>query len=79
MKFVKKILFLLILLVGLSVASMAQKPDDPKKNPPPKNPPPVINPGKGNPNPPKGDNKPKKPNGGVAIVLRRKENGIELG
>jgi len=77
MKFVKKILFVFVLLGGLSLASMAQKNDDPKKLPP-KNPPPVINPGKGNQNPPKGDNKPKKPNGGAAVVFWRSENGPEL-
>lgn len=76
MRFVKKILFIFVLLAGLSAVSMAQKGDDQKK-PPPKNPPPVINPGKGNQNPPKGDNKPKKPNGGEAVLWRR-ENKIEI-
>jgi hypothetical protein len=74
MKFVKRILFMFALLAGLSAASMAQKGQDPKK-PPPKDPPPVINPGK--PNPPKGENKPKKPGGGQA-GLRRKKNSDEL-
>jgi hypothetical protein len=77
MKFLKKILFIFVLLGGLSVASMAQKNDDQKK-PPPKNPPPVINPGKGNQNPPPkgGGDKPKKPSGAEA-VLWRKDNGAE--
>ena len=77
MKFVKKMLFIFALLAGLSVASIAQKNDDQKKTPP-KQPPPVINPGKGNQNQPKGDNKPKKPNSGVAVVSRRRENAAEL-
>ena len=76
MKLVKQILFTLILVAGLSVASMAQKGGGDGKNPPPKNPPPVINPGKGNPppreNPPKGGgDKPKKP--GFAFIVRRDE------
>jgi len=75
MRLVKEIIFMFVLLAGLSVASMAQKGDDPKKTPP-KQPAPSVNPGKGN-NQPKGENKPKKPNGGQA-VLRRKENGVEL-
>jgi hypothetical protein len=63
-------MFLFVLIGGISVASMAQKGEDPKK-PPKKDPPPVINPGKGNQNPPKSDNKGKKPNGGQAILWRK--------
>jgi hypothetical protein len=74
-KLIKKIIFMFVLLAGLSFAAMAQKGDDPKKTPP-KAPAPSVNPGKGQ-NPPKGDNKTKKPNGGQAM-LRRKESDAEL-
>jgi hypothetical protein len=75
MKLVKHLIFSLVLIGGMSVASMAQKGGDQK--PPPKNPPPVINPGKGNPTPaPKGGDKPKKPGGGTALVIKRDENLI---
>lgn len=67
----------LVLVGGLSVASMAQKGQDPKKGPPPKEKPPVINPGKNNPPPPKNDDKHKKP-GGYEAVLFLKENKIEV-
>jgi hypothetical protein len=70
MKLVKQILFALIMVVGLSVASMAQKGGDDKKNPPPKEKPPVINPGKGNPQP-RETPKPKKP--GMAFFVWRDE------
>ena len=75
-KVVKKILMALVLVGGLSVASMAQRGQDPKK-PPPKQPPPVINPGKQNPPPKNGGDKPKKPGRGEAFFLL-KENRIEL-
>ena len=69
---VKKILFMFVLVVGLSLTSMAQKGDDKKKTPPKGNAP-VINPGKGNNPPPrgnpKGGDKPKKPGGGEAFLL----------
>lgn len=71
-----KILFAFVLVGGLSVASMAQRGQDPKK-PPPKQPPPVINPGKQNPPPPKNDDKRKKPGGFEAVLLFR-DNRIEL-
>jgi hypothetical protein len=67
----------LVLVGGLSVASMAQRGQDPKK-PPPKEKPPVINPGgKNNPPPRNGGDKPKKPGRGEAFYLV-KENSIEL-
>jgi len=76
-KIVKKILMALVLVGGLSVASMAQRDGD-KQRPPKKPPPPVINPGKNNPPPPKnGGDKPKKPGRGEALFLI-KENRIEL-
>ena len=76
-KVVKKILMALVLVGGLSVASMAQRDGD-KQRPPKKPPPPVINPGKNNPPPPKnGGDKPKKPGRGEALFLI-KENRIEL-
>lgn len=71
MNVVKNILFALVLVAGLSVASMAQKGGDDQKRPP-KNPPPVIDPGKKPPpqNPPKGGgDKPKKP--GMAFIIKR--------
>jgi hypothetical protein len=74
-KVVKKILFMFVLVAGLSMASMAQKGgDDPKR--PPKPQPPVINPGKGNPprENPKGGDKPKKPGGGEAMMFRKKDS-----
>jgi len=54
MKLMKKFLFTIIAMVGLSVAVSAQKKPD---NPPPKNPPPVVKPGK----PEKPPQKPQKP------------------
>ena len=74
MKLAKHILFALIMVVGLSVATMAQKGGDGQK-PPPKEKPPVIDPGKKPPpqNPPKGGgDKPKKP--GFAFFVRLDEN-----
>jgi hypothetical protein len=74
MNVVKKILFTLVLVAGLSVASMAQKGGDGKGNRPPKGNPPVINPGQKPPpqNPPKGGgDKPKKP--GMAFIIKREE------
>lgn len=71
MKFVKHIMLMFALVVGLSVAAMAQRGDPPKR--PPKENPPVVNPGKGNPQPretPKGGDKPKKPGGFEAIIKR---------
>ena len=78
MNAVKKLLFALVLVGGLSVASMAQKGGD-GKNPPPKGNPPVINPGQKPPpqNPPKGGgDKPKKP--GMAFVIKLEETFTEL-
>jgi len=76
MKLIKKLLFAVVMMVGLSVAAMAQK-DDQKKLPP-KNPP-VINPGQDKKppkeNPPKG-NGPKKP--GNAFATWVKENEADL-
>ena len=75
-KLVKKILFVSVLVGGLSVASMAQKGGD---KPPPKEKPPVVTPReKPPPSPPKGggDKGGKKPHGGEAI-LGIKENKIE--
>ena len=71
MRFVTQFLFMLMLVIGLSVAALAQKGDPPKR--PPKENPPVVNPGKGNPPPrenPKGGDKPKKPGGIDAAVWR---------
>jgi hypothetical protein len=77
MNVVKKILCALVLVGGLSVASMAQKGGDGKK-PPPKGNPPVIDPGKKPPpqNPPRGGDKPKKP--GMAFIIKREESLIYL-
>jgi len=79
MKLVKKLLFMFVLAVGLSVAAMAQKGGDGPKRPP-KEAPPVINPGKGNQPPPrenpKGGDKPKKP--GMDAVIWRKEGILEI-
>jgi hypothetical protein len=74
---VKKLLFIFVVVGGLSVASMAQK-DDRQKPPPKDGKPPVINPREKPPpqNPPKGE-KPKKP-GESEALLWTKENKIEL-
>jgi hypothetical protein len=75
-KVIKKILFAMVLVGGLSVASIAQRGQDPKK-PPPKPKPPVINPG-GKNNPPKnGGDKPKHGGGGEALLFLN-GNRIEL-
>lgn len=77
MKLVKQILFALVLVAGLSVASMAQKGEGDKK--PPKGNPPVINPGQKPPpkeNPPKGGDKPKKP--GFEAFIRRMEASEDI-
>jgi hypothetical protein len=59
----KKILFTFALVVGLSVATFAQKDE---KKPPPKPSPPVVNP---QPKPPpKDSDKPKKPSEAIAFI-----------
>jgi hypothetical protein len=78
MKFVKHLLFTLLLVAGLSAGAMAQKGDPPKK--PPKENPPVVVPGKGNPQPretPKGGDKPKKP-GGFDAAIKREEINVTV-
>ena len=71
---VHKILLMLAMVIGLSIAAFAQKGDDQKK-PPPKPPPPVVNPAPTKP--PKGDDKPKKP-GMALVIIASKESGINL-
>ena len=76
MKFLKQLLLMLVLVIGMSVAAMAQKGDPPRR--PPKNPPEVI-PGKGNPQPresPK-PQKPKKP-GGFEAVFKSEDLLVDL-
>lgn len=62
MKFLKTTFFAVLLAAAMSLSVMAQKDD--KKQDRPKPPPPTVNPGGSKPprgNPPKGDDKPKKP------------------
>jgi hypothetical protein len=72
MKFIKRILFVFVLVGGLSVASMAQKGGGGQK-PPPKGNTPVVVPREKPPkeNPPRGGDKPKKP--GMDAMIWRKE------
>jgi hypothetical protein len=60
MKFLREISFILMAVCGLTLAVSAQKDD---KSRPPKEKPPVVVPGDKKPpqNPPKGDDRPKKP------------------
>lgn len=69
MKSFRKILFCMIMLVGLSGAAMAQK-DDPKK-PPPKDPPPKVDPQPKNPPP---TPRPKKPAAEAVAIARPHED-----
>jgi len=74
MKLIKKLLFMFVLVAGLSVGAMAQKGDPPRR--PPKDPPPVINP-RGEKPPkenPKGGDKPKKP--GLAAIGKPREEDV---
>jgi len=72
MKFLKHLLFVLLMVTGLSVAAVAQRDGDRQKPPPPKGTPPVVVPREKPPreNPPKGDDKHKKPGGFEAWVKR---------
>lgn len=76
MKTLRQLIFAFVAVVGLSMAVSAQKDD--QKKPPPKDPPPVINPGQKPPreNPPKGEDKPKKPS--IAFVFASKETSIDV-
>ena len=68
------IFFSFVLLIGLTVAVSAQRGNDQKK-PPPKGEAPKIDPIKKPPprQNPKGDDKPKKPASGIALVWRNEE------
>ena len=72
MKILKQFIFASATVLALAFAVSAQKQDPPKT--PPKDPPPKINPGdKPKPprdNPPKGGDKPKKPDGDFALLRR---------
>jgi len=70
MKVLQKLLFTFAMIAGLSLAVSAQK-----DKPPPKPPPPVVTPG--DKKPPKGDDKPKKPNSGVVAIWVRTEGDFE--
>ena len=67
---IKKSLFMVVLVAGLSVASMAQKGGQDPKKPPPKPSPPVVTPRE---KPPRGDEKPKKPGGFEAQVVFKED------
>lgn len=69
---------MILLVVGLSLAVAAQK-DRPNQDRPPKPNPPKVEPGKpprDNPKPPKGDDKPKKPEMAVLITFRDEEGTL---
>ena len=71
MSSLRHIFFSLLLMAGLTLAVSAQRGHDPKK-PPPKGEAPKVEP-REKPPPrqnPKGDDKPKKPNSGLALVWR---------
>ena len=74
MKALHKIILMMAMVIGLSIAAFAQKGDDPKK-PPPKGNPPVVTPG--DKRPPKGEDKPKKP-GTAVVIIASKESGADL-
>ena len=69
MKFLKQILFMTLLVVGLSMTAMAQK--DNNQNRPPKNPPTIPAPDKKPPKPPdnnnNNNNRPKKPQDAIFV------------
>ena len=71
----KQLILTFAVVIGLSMAVLAQK-DDPKK-PPPKDPPPVVNPREKPPprNPPRED-KPKKP--GMAYSIAQRNETFDL-
>jgi hypothetical protein len=71
MKFIKNILFALVMVVGLSVGAMAQKGP---KNPPPKGDPPKINVPDKPKNPPPRD--PKKPGMEFSMWLKGSEGDL---
>jgi len=76
MKHVKKALFMIVLVAGLSVAAMAQRDGDRQKPPPPKGgSPPVVVPREKPPRDnPKGGDKPKKP--GMAAIGKAREEDV---
>ena len=76
MKVLKQILFMTIVVIGLSMTAMAQKQDDDKKNRPPKDPPQIVAPDKDKPKDNNNDNRndnnrPKKPESSVFINENR--------
>ncbi len=69
MKTLKQLILTFAVVIGLSMAVLAQKDD--QKKPPPKPPPPVVNPGEKPPrNPPREGDKPKKPGMAYSIAQR---------
>ena len=64
-----------LLLIGLTVGVSAQRGNDPKK-PPPKNNPPKVEPVEKPARPPRGDDKPKKPGSGFALIWRSDDKYI---
>lgn len=73
MKVLQKILFTFAMVIGLSLAAMAQSHDDTKKPTPPKQDPPVVTPQPKNPPPRNDPRPPKKP--GIAFILWKNESG----
>ena len=71
MKVLQKIIFSFVMVIGLSLAASAQKPDD-KKPTPPKEKPPVVTPAPTKP--PPDTNKPKKPPG-EEVAFWKRETG----
>jgi hypothetical protein len=62
---------MIVLVVGMSLAIVAQK-DPPKQDRPPKPKPPEVEPGKPAPKPPKED-KPKKPEMSLFVLIKDEE------
>lgn len=74
MKSLRQIIFAMAMVVGLTLGVSAQKGGDEQKRPPKD--PKVIKPGDKPPrgNPPKGDDRPKKPRMGFFLVVTEKRN-----
>lgn len=71
MKTLKQLILTFAVVIGLSMAVLAQKDD--QKKPPPKEPPPTVNPPREKPpprNPPREGDKPKKPGMAYSIAQR---------
>lgn len=66
---------MMILVAGLSLSASAQRDKPPGQDRPPKQEPPKVEPGKPQPKPPKGDDRPKRPDMAAAIIVRMEDLG----